>query len=159
MASFDSVQMAKLNATPVQHVRSDEHGRVRRATFAWESTATPAAADTLNLCKLPPGARVMGGWMFWEANTATATLDVGIAGTAAKYTGTPSLLTSAPTQAPAAGGAGGRSLYGTGTGGTIAAPVIGEVQTSAITVIGTVAVAALAASKRIYGWIDYLGVE
>jgi hypothetical protein len=159
MASFDSVQMAKLNATPVQHVRSDEHGRVRRATFAWESTSTPAAADTINLCKLPPGARVMGGWMFWEANTATATLGVGTASTANLYTGTATLLTNVPTQAPAAGGAGGRSLFGDGTGGTIAAPVIGEVIASARTVIGTVAVATLAASKRIYGYIDYLGVE
>lgn len=159
MASFDSVQMAKLNATPVQHVRSDEHGRVRRVTFAWESTATPAAADTINLCKLPPGARVLGGKMFWEANTATATLGVGISGTANKYTGTASLLTAAPTQAPAAGGAGGRDLVGDGTGGTIAAPIIGEVLTSAVTVIGTVAVATLAASKRIYGYLDYLGVE
>lgn len=161
MPTFNSTQMAKLNATPVQHIRSDEHGRVRRAYFAWEdATLTPAAADTINLCKLPPGARVLGGQMFWEANTATATLAVGIAGSTSKYVSanTP-LLTAAPTATPAAGGAGGCALVGVGTGGTNAAPVIGEVQTSAITVIGTVGVATLTANKRIVGWIDYLGVE
>src|SRR5581483_3171966 len=104
MATFNSTQMAKLNAVPVQHVRSDEHGRVRRVFFAWEdATATPAAADVINLCKLPPGARVMGGKMFWEANTATATFDIGIAGTTTKYSGANSpLLTAAPTATPAA---------------------------------------------------------
>ena len=161
MATFNSTQMAKLNATPVQHIRSDEHGRVRRAFFAWEdATLTPAAADIINLCKLPPGARVMGGKMFWEANTATATFDIGIAGTTTKYSGANSpLLTSAPTATPAAGGAGGRDLVGVGTGGTNAAPVIGEVLAAATTVIGTVGVATLTANKRICGYLDYLGVE
>jgi hypothetical protein len=161
MAVFNSTQMAKLNATPVQHVRSDEHGRVRRAFFAWEdASATPAAADTINLCKLPPGARVMGGKLFWEANTATATFAVGISGSTSKYVSanTP-LLTAAPTATPAAGGAGGYDLVGVGTGGTNAAPVIGEVLASAVTIIGTVAVATLTANKRICGYIDYLGVE
>lgn len=159
MASFDSIQMAKLNANPVQHIKSDEHGRVRRAYFAWESTATPAAADTINLCKLPVGARVLGGQMFWEANTATATLGVGIAGSADKYTGAAALLTAASIVSPAAGGAGGKDLVGAAGGGTIAAPVMGEVLTGPVTVIGTVAVATLAASKRIAGYLDYLGAE
>lgn len=157
MASFDSVQMAKLNAVPVQHIRSDEHGRVRRATFAWESTATPAAADTINLCKLPPGARVVGGQMYWEANTATATFNVGVAGSASKYSPTAAPLLTAATVGTAAGG-GGPYPFG-GSGGTIAAPIVGEVLTAPVVVIGTVGVATLAASKRIYGWLDYLGME
>ncbi len=161
MASFNSTQMAKLAATPVQHIRSDEHGRVRRAFFAWEdATATPAANDTINLCKLPPGARVLGGMLFWEANTATATLSIGVAGNASKYNSanTP-LLTAAPTATPAAGGAGGCALVGVGTGGTNAAPVIGEVLSGPTTIIATVGVATLTANKRFCGWIDYLGVE
>jgi len=159
MSTFNSTQMAKLLATPVQHVRSDEHGRVRRAYFAWEdATLTPAAADTINLCKLPPGARVLGGMMFWEANTATATLDVGIAGATTKYTPTNApLLTAANTKSTAAGVPGGY-LLGSASG-TNAAPVMGEVQSSAITIIGTVGVATLTANKRICGWIDYLGAE
>lgn len=159
MATFNSTQMAKLAAVPVQHIRSDEHGRVRRAFFAWEdATSTPAAADIINLCKLPPGARVMGGMLFWEANTATATLAVGISGSTSKYTPTNTpLLTAANTQPTAAGVPGGYSL-GAGSG-TNAAPLVGEVQTSAVTIIGTVGVATLTANKRICGWIDYLGVE
>ncbi len=158
MASFDSTQIAKLNAVPVQHIRSDEHGRVRRAYFAWENaTATPAAADTINLCKLPPGARVMGGEMYWEANTAAATFNVGIAGSASKYTPTNAPLLTAATVGAAAGG-GGPYMFG-GSGGTNAAPLVGEVQASPITLIGTVGVATLTANKRIVGYIDYLGVE
>jgi hypothetical protein len=160
MATFDSIQMAKLNAVPVQHVRSDEHGRIRAAIFEWESAATPAAADTINLCKLPPGARVLGGEMWWEINTATATFVVGIAGATTKYSGTNApLLTATPVTTPAVGGYCGYKLAGTGSGGTIAARVLGEVQASSITVIGTVGVATLAASKRIFGIIYYLGVE
>jgi hypothetical protein len=158
MAAFNSTQMAKLAATPVQHIRSDEHGRVRRAYFAWEdATLTPLAADTINLCKLPPGARVLGGEMYWEANTATATFNVGIAGSASKYSPTNAPLLTAATVGTAAGG-GGPYKFG-GSGGTNAAPIVGEVQASATTIIGTVGVATLAANKRIVGYIDYLGVE
>ncbi len=158
MASFDSVQMAKLNAVPVQHIKSDEHGRVRRAYFAWENaTATPAAADTINLCKLPPGARIMGGEMYWEANTATATFNVGIAGSASKYSPTNAPLLTAATVGTAAGG-GGPYKFG-GSGGTNAAPIVGEVLAGPVTVIGTVGVATLIANRRITGYIDYLGME
>ncbi len=160
MASFNSTQMAKLLATPVQHIRSDEHGRVRRAFFAWEdATATPAfgTSDTINLCRLPPGARVLGGEMYWEANTATATFNVGIAGSASKYTPTNAPLLTSATVGTAAGG-GGPYKFG-GSGGTNAAPIVGEVQASAVTIIGTVGVANLTANKRICGYVDYLGME
>jgi hypothetical protein len=164
MTVFNSTQMAKLNATPVQHIRSDEHGRVRRAYFAWEdATLTPLAGDTINLCRLPPGARVLGGCMTWEANAAGATLAVGIAGSTSKYSAVAALLTAAPViqvnTGGATGGKWGFDLMGVNTGGTNAAPVFGEVQASAITVIGTTAVATLTANKRIAGYIDYLGVE
>lgn len=164
--TVNSVQMAKLLAVPVQHLRSDEHGRVRRAFFAFEpSDATGfTSTDTVRLCVLPPGARVLGGKLFWEANTATAQFAVGIAGSTSKYLAVPALLTSVPVVQVNTGGAtggygGGLDLVGAASGGTIAAPVIGEVLTGAVTVIGTVSVAALTVSKRICGWMDYLGVE
>jgi hypothetical protein len=101
--------------------------------------------------------------MAWEANTATATLAVGVAGATSKYSAVAALLTAAPViqvnTGGATGGKWGFDLMGVNTGGTIAAPVFGEVQASAITVIGTVGVATLAASKRIVGYIDYLGAE
>jgi hypothetical protein len=164
MTVFNSTQMAKLVAVPVQHIRSDEHGRVRRAYFAWEdATLTPLAADTINLCKLPPGARVMGGQLYWEANAAGATLNIGIAGSAGKYSAVPALLTNVPViqvnTGGATGGKGGFDLVGAGTGGTNAAPVIGEVQASAVTIVATTAVATLTANKRFCGYMDYLGVE
>lgn len=164
MATWNSDQMKKLAAVPVVHVPSNEHGRVRRQTFAYPAldavgaAETPAAGDTINLCKLPPGANVVGGKLFWEANTATATLAVGIAGNTSKYTPTNTpLLTAASALPAAAGGAAGYELGG--SGGTVAAPIIGEKQTGVTTIIGTVGVATLTANKRIYGYIDYLGVE
>lgn len=169
MAVFNSDQMKKLAAVPVQHVPSSEHGRVRRQTFAYPSletvvyppntvlgsAETPLAGDTINLCKLPPGANVVGGKLFWEANTATATLAIGIGGSTSKYspTNTP-LLTAASALPAAAGGAAGYELGG--SGGTVAAPILGEKQTGVTTIIGTVGVATLTANKRIWGYVDYL---
>jgi hypothetical protein len=165
MATGNSIQMAKLLATPVQHVRSDEHGRVRRAWFEYPNDAAEAlvAGSTINLCRLPPGARVMGGKMSWEANTGAATLAVGVVGSTSKYSAVPALLTAAPiiqvNTGGATGGCWGFDLMGVNTGGTMAAPVFGEVQTSPITIIGTTAGATLTANKRIAGYIDYLGNE
>jgi len=158
--TVNSVQMAKLLANPIQHIKSDEHGRVRRAIFAFEpSDATGfTATDTLRLCKLPPGARYLGGKMFWEANTATATLSVGVAGATTKYASAV-LLTAASIVPTVAGAAGGFDLVGAAGGGSIASPVVGEVLSGATTIIGTVGTAALTVSKRIFGWVDYLGVE
>lgn len=159
MATVNSNQMAKLLAVPVQHVSSDEHGRVRRAFFAFEPTVITGATDTINLCVLPPGARVMNGKLFWEAGTATSTIVIGIAGATSKYSGSTVLLTSASIQPTVAGASGGYDLCGVGSGGTIAAPVVGQVLTGPVTIIGTMATAGAAANKRICGWIDYLGVE
>jgi hypothetical protein len=162
VATYNSVQMAKLLATPVQHIRSDEHGRVRCAIFEWAPGAVDpgyAAGDTLNLCKLPPGARVLGGRMWWEANTATAALSVGIAGAVTKYSAA-IVITNASVVSTIAGVQSGLDLGGGAVGGgTIAAPVMGEVQASAVTIIGTNSVAALAVSKRVFGYVLYLGVE
>lgn len=159
MAIVDSGQMAKLNAVPVQHIRSDEHGRVRRVWFAFEPTIITGATDTINLCRLPPGARFMSGKLYWEASTATAEIAIGIAGSTAKYSGIPILLTSKAIQPTVAGVAGGFDLCGTASGGTIAAPVVGESLSGPTTVIGTMSVAGAAANKRITGYLDYLGNE
>jgi hypothetical protein len=160
MATGNSVQMAKLLATPVQHVRSDEHGRVRRAWFEYPNDAAEALAtgSTINLCKLPPGARVLGGKIFWEANAGTNTLAIGIAGATTKYAAAFSLTSAS--QVASVTVASGLELNGAAGGGTMAAPVIGEVQTGPITIIGTTAgTGPLTANKRICGWMEYLGVE
>jgi hypothetical protein len=151
--------MAKLNSVPVQHVRSDEHGRVRRAFFAFEPTVVTGATDTINLCKLPPGARYMGGKLYWEASTATAQISIGVAGAVTKYSAS-IVITNPSVVSTIAGAQSGIDLGGGATGGgTIAAPVIGEVQSGPVTIIGTMSVAGAAANKRIAGYVDYLGVE
>ncbi len=173
MATWNSDQMKKLVNVPVIHVPSNEHGRVRRQVFAYPSlettvipgypavlgsAETPASGDTIQLCKLPPNASVVGGKLFWEANTATATLNIGIAGNTSKYSPTNAPLLTAASALPAAtGGAAGYELGG--FGGTVAAPILGDKPTTVVTIIGTVGVATLTANKRIWGYIDYLGVE
>lgn len=159
MATVNSNQMAKLLATPVQHINSDEHGRLRVAFFAFEPTVITGTTDTINLCKLPPGARVLGGRMWWEASTATAQISVGIAGAVTKYL--PSIvITGASAVSTIAGVQSGVDLGGGAPGGgTIAAPVMGEVQAGPVTIIGTMSVAGAAANKRIAGYVAYLGAE
>ena len=159
MATGNSIQMAKLLATPVQHIRSDEHGRVRRAWFEYpnDSAEALASGSTINLCRLPPGARVLTGKLYYEANAGSSTLAVGIAGATTKYI--TAIAISAASQVASITVASGVELAGAAGGGTLAAPIVGEVQASAVTIIGTTGGATLTAAKRICGWMDYLGVE
>jgi hypothetical protein len=57
--------MAQLRATRagtlVQSVSSGWAGQVQKAWGAYEHTVSPAAADTVVMCKLPKGALVVGG--------------------------------------------------------------------------------------------------
>jgi hypothetical protein len=86
MANTNSAQIAKVVATPVEHVKVNEWGgRLRYAFFSVAAVPT-GAGDTMTLCRIPAGARIVGGkFVFSVAQGATATTAIGIAGTAAKY--------------------------------------------------------------------------
>lgn len=77
-AAFDSIEYAKQvgsTATPLDP--TDAHGRVRIGHFEF-SSLTAAAADTLNLLKMPAGkTRVLAVHITTSAFVATADLDVG----------------------------------------------------------------------------------
>jgi hypothetical protein len=152
MATFNSNQLDRLLSTPVVHIRSDEHGRVRAAywEFPKNTTDAPLTTDSLQFVRLPPGARIIGGQFFNEVITAAATLSIGIAGATTKYVTTQAIS--------AASAAGGVPLIPAG-GGTFAAPIAGEVQAAAVTLIGTLAGANWTANKRSAGYVLYLGVE
>lgn len=77
-AAFDSIEYAKQvgsTATPLDP--TDAHGRVRIGHFEF-SSLTAAAADTLNLLKMPAGkTRVLALHLVTSAFAATADLDIG----------------------------------------------------------------------------------
>jgi hypothetical protein len=58
-------------------------GNLCAAYGSYDLTAEPAAADVLELCKVPPGAVIIGGWLRTEDLDADATetidMDVGTA--------------------------------------------------------------------------------
>lgn len=85
---FNSDQMTKVLGTPAKLVKANEFGgRVRRAYFSKTLAASGlATGDSVILCKLPAGARVLGGTFCWNGTQgATATTAIGIAGTTGKY--------------------------------------------------------------------------
>lgn len=86
MANTNSVGIAKLVSNPIEHVKPNEMGgRVRRAYFQVDVVPV-GAGDTMTLCRIPKGARVMGGSLaFSAAQGATATTAIGIAGATGKY--------------------------------------------------------------------------
>lgn len=144
MASHNSDQIAKLSATPRSLVKANEaHGRVR---IAWWSFTTPAGgvavSDTVSLVNIPQGARVVGGRIAWEALSSgggTATVSLGVAGSAAKYLGA--------TDADAAGGA--------EFGHTVALNH-GDALTEDTILVATAGGEAWAASKVVKGYVLYV---
>ncbi len=90
MASYNSDQYGTVAGAVPDEVKPNEWGgRVRIA--AWTYT-TPSGGltvnDTINLVKLPKGARVLGGRVDFGAmssSTGTATANIGISGAASKY--------------------------------------------------------------------------
>ena len=93
MAIFKSVEQTQLALTPIDPLPVDKsHSRVRRNYFSYtiEATAAGAAApttsDTVELVRLPPLARVLGGYFAHDGiGLAGSTVALGITGTVAKY--------------------------------------------------------------------------
>lgn len=86
MANTNSDQIANAVAVPVVHNKVNEWGgRIRVAFFSVAAVPT-GAGDTMTLCRIPKGARVIGGeFCFGAAQGATATTAIGIAGSTGKY--------------------------------------------------------------------------
>lgn len=86
MANFFGVQMAKLrNSSPVDYPpAADVHARVR--VFNEKvALAAQASGDTIEVAKLPKGARVHFGILNSTVSLGSATVAVGVTGTAGKY--------------------------------------------------------------------------
>ncbi len=93
MAVLKSTQVTNLDAIPVVYPKANEvYGRLRRNYFDFTVPVGDAAVnDTIQLTKIPAGARIMGGRIDSEAmssDTGAASIQIGDGTTAAKYLGT-----------------------------------------------------------------------
>ena len=115
----------------------DKHTVFFSKTLAASGLAT---GDTIALCRLPAGARVLYGEFCWSATQgATATTAIGITGTAAKYMA--AAVTASTAKFPFA------ATQALGYGAALTADEV---------VIATNAAAAWTASSVLRGHIDYM---
>ena len=86
MATQYGTQMGKLrNTLPADlPVVSDVHGRVRCFNEKTVLNSQPAG-DTIEVARLPKGARLLFGLLNATVSLSTATIAIGIAGNAGKY--------------------------------------------------------------------------
>lgn len=75
-----SAELAQVNPPNYSPLKpNQENGRVRMSFFT-KTFASEAAGLDLALCKLPKGARIVGGEISFSASTGTATIAVGLMG-------------------------------------------------------------------------------
>jgi hypothetical protein len=85
MAVLNATQMAKLTSFPIDYPEvADVGGRLRifneKITLAGQTTA-----DTIQVAKLPRGARVLFGVLVSTVSLGSSTIAIGVSGTAGKY--------------------------------------------------------------------------
>jgi hypothetical protein len=126
---------------PVRNKVNRQHGRVRwfEATYTAPATGMPGIGDTITWGALPKGARVIGhlSQLNWSTGTASSTLNVGDAASAARHLAATAITTAgvATPQAQSASGA----QFETSDDSSAA--------TNNCTLISTIAGAGLAASQ------------
>ena len=140
MANFRSTQLARLDLTPQTKLDSSySEGKVRVKCFDW--TGDAAQNDTVQMCTLPKGARILTGFIDFADYGTSITLDIGDGTTDNKYGAAIDVATAAGTSAFANTYA----LYGMGR----------EALTSNITLTFTFE-GGNPGSARINGWIEYM---
>lgn len=89
LASFNSDQLANAAASPPSMNNPSTDGYLKIKFFSW--TGTAAQNDTVNLVKLPKGARVLFGRVLTTALGTGVTLELGDGTTATEYLGSTSV--------------------------------------------------------------------
>lgn len=102
MANFNAdLAAAKASAPPTRVKVNKQHGRVRwfESTYTAPGSGTPQIADTITWGDLPVGARVIGplSSLNYSAGTASSTLNVGDAASAARHLGATSVASAGNT--------------------------------------------------------------
>ena len=146
MAAVDvkSDQVTNQDAVPVSPIKPNElEGRVRIAYFSYSSPASspPEAASTIELCKLPIGARLIKGHYAHDGiGGSSGTCDIGFTGDVDRYA-------DAAVLADSAGAIDFLDTF---------AENVGDALTEAKTLLLTTAVATFTASKSLRGWVLYV---
>ena len=86
--AFLSDQETRVQGNPPGKAAPNEGASDRQTVFFSKTLAASglATGDTIELCRLPVGARVLDGAFAWDQTQgATATTAIGISGTAGKY--------------------------------------------------------------------------
>lgn len=100
MATRLSTQAAAYNAIPLQKLTpKDMFGRVRTYWFD-RTSANPTDelnGDTITLTKIPAGSKILRGHLAFEAMGTSATIQIGVSGTAGKYLGSTSVAAAGVT--------------------------------------------------------------
>jgi hypothetical protein len=151
MANFNADNAAALASTPPTRVKvNKQHGRIRffESTYTAPATGTPQIADKIVWGKLPLGARVVGplSSLGYAVGTASSTLNVGDAASAARHLAATSVATAGNTAL--ANPANGAASFETSdaSGGA----------TDNCTLVSTVAGAAIAANQVITLRVAYV---
>lgn len=144
MANFNADLQTNAVATPpVRNKVNRQHGRMRwfEATYTAPATGMPTIADTITWGSLPVGARTLGhlAQLNWSTGTASSTLNVGDAASAARHLAA-TAITTAGVATPQAANASG-AQFETSDGSSAA--------TNNCTLISTIAGAGLAANQVI----------
>lgn len=143
MAVHKSDQITNIDASPRVYLKPNEHGFIERRAWTFTTTAgNIAIADTIQLCKVPKDARVLGGLCSFEAMTTGA----GVAG-AEIGDGITSTKFKAETSVDAAG---------TFRFGETIAENHSLEATAEFTLTVTARTEAWAAAKKFHGYVDLL---
>lgn len=140
MAAFYSDQVTKYNQTvPAKMIGKNENCAPTKLWFSYTCLGTEVIADTIDLCTIPANARVLGGALIVEANTASSTFDVGYSGAGTRYAAVQAISSA------------GKFEFGH----TIALNH-GDVLSAKTVLQGTVRGATLTVAKKIYGYVEVL---
>ena len=143
--AFLSDQETKFQSNPTRKVGTDEGGGDAQRVYFSKTLPSSGLAlgDTIALCRLPSGARVLGGQFCWDQTQgATATTAIGISGTTGKYFAAAVTASAAVFRI-----------------GDTQAQNFGVLTTAEEAVLATNAAAAWTASSILRGYIDYKGGE
>lgn len=149
MAEANSIQMAKLAATPSSKLQSNERHGVRRLMFGQINSVSAAIGDTIYFGRIPKAARIMGVRLNNAAGTAACTLAIGLRKTVDKTVIAAAGLTAA-TAINAAGNA-------DATTGTLVVTGLSYITQDEVDVYGTIAGAVTPAGGQLIAVaVDYV---
>jgi hypothetical protein len=147
MAEVNSIQMAKLAATPGSKLQANERNGRSRIMFGQITALAAQIADTIYFGRIPQGARITGIWLNNAAGAASSTLALSLRKTSDK-----SAISGTITAAASITSA----QKVDGLTGTLTNAGQSYITPAEVDVVGTIAGAATSASQLISVTIDYV---